>query len=155
MPQRLLTHTFGRWHSGEFQNGTTAAASAGRISRARPQFGRSRRVREVLGRFDDLQTSPFLSHRSRLSSFLRSIPAERRAVAAETNLSSTPVEYRGIRYTLRAGIERGQWSVAIYPAGVEMKGMVIIGSRKHAELQARAMIRNWLKRHSAGKSKLN
>jgi hypothetical protein len=66
-----------------------------------------------------------------------------------------PVEYRGIRYTVRAGIERGQWHVAIYPAGVEMKGRVIIGLRKHAELQARAIIRNWLKRHSAGKSKRN
>jgi hypothetical protein len=35
---------FGRWHSGEFQNDTAAAAYAGRISRARPQFGRSRRA---------------------------------------------------------------------------------------------------------------
>jgi hypothetical protein len=65
------------------------------------------------------------------------------------------VEYRGIRYTIRAGIERDQWSVAIYPAGIEMKGRVIIGSRKEAELEARAMIKSWLKRHSAGKSKLN
>jgi hypothetical protein len=40
----LLTQTFEHWHSGEFQNDTAAAAFAGRISRARPQFGRSRRA---------------------------------------------------------------------------------------------------------------
>jgi hypothetical protein len=56
-----------------------------------------------------------------------------------------PVEYRGIRYTIRAGIEREQWSVTIHPAGVEMKGKVVIGSREKAELQARAMINSWLK----------
>ena len=57
-----------------------------------------------------------------------------------------PVEYRGIRYTIRARIQRDQWSVAIHPAGVEMKGRVVIGSRRDAELQARAMIDSWLKR---------
>jgi hypothetical protein len=57
------------------------------------------------------------------------------------------VEYRGIRYTLRARIEREQWYVAIYPAGVEMKGRVVFGSREEAELQARALINDWLKRH--------
>jgi len=38
------------------------------------------------------------------------------------------VEYRGIRYTIRARIEQEQWSVAIHPTGVEMKGRVVIGS---------------------------
>jgi hypothetical protein len=57
------------------------------------------------------------------------------------------VEYRGIRYTLRAGIEREQWSVAIHPAGVEMKGSVVNESREDAELQARDMIDDWLKKH--------
>jgi hypothetical protein len=33
------------------------------------------------------------------------------------------MEYRGIRYTIRAGIERGQWSVVIYPQGVETTGV--------------------------------
>jgi hypothetical protein len=47
------------------------------------------------------------------------------------------VDYRGIRYTLRARIEREQWYIAIYPAGVEMKGRVVFGSREEAELQAR------------------
>jgi hypothetical protein len=55
------------------------------------------------------------------------------------------VEYRGIRYTIRAGIEREQWSVTIHPAGVEVKGRVVAGSREEAELKARAMINSWLK----------
>jgi hypothetical protein len=29
------------------------------------------------------------------------------------------MEHRGVRYTVRAGIERDSWSVAIYPDGVE------------------------------------
>jgi hypothetical protein len=43
-------------------------------------------------------------------------------LAEASNLcpSSTAVEYRGVRYTLRARIEREQWYVAINPAGVEM-----------------------------------
>ena len=32
----------------------------------------------------------------------------------------------------------------IHPAGVEMKGRVVIGSRSDAELQARALIDSWL-----------
>jgi hypothetical protein len=64
-----------------------------------------------------------------------------------------PVDYRGIRYTLRARIEREQWYVAIYPAGVEMKGRVVIGSREEAELQAHALIDSWLKRQSTQKPK--
>ncbi len=54
------------------------------------------------------------------------------------------MEYRGIRYTIRTRIERDQWSVAIHPAGVEMKGRVVIGPRSDAELQARALIDSWL-----------
>jgi hypothetical protein len=55
------------------------------------------------------------------------------------------MEYRGIRYTIRTRIVREQWSVAIHPAGVEMKGRVVIGLRSDAELQARAMIDSLLK----------
>ena len=42
------------------------------------------------------------------------------------------MDYRGIRYTLRAGIERGQWSVVIYPQGVETSGVKVLGTRDHA-----------------------
>jgi hypothetical protein len=66
-----------------------------------------------------------------------------------------PVEYSGIRYTLRARIEREHWYVAIYPAGVEMKGRVVIGSREEAESQARVLINDWLKRHSTQNPKSN
>jgi hypothetical protein len=52
---------------------------------------------------------------------------------------------------IRARIEREQWSVAIHPMGVEMKGRVVIGSRGEAELRARAMINSWLKQHSTQK----
>jgi hypothetical protein len=65
------------------------------------------------------------------------------------------MEYRGIRYTLRTRIEREQWSVAIHPTGVEMKGRVVIGSRSDAERQARAMINDWLKKHSTQKPNSN
>jgi hypothetical protein len=63
------------------------------------------------------------------------------------------VDYRGIRYTIRARIEREQWSVAIHPTGVEVKGRVVSGPREKAELQARAMINSWLKTHSTQKLK--
>jgi hypothetical protein len=65
------------------------------------------------------------------------------------------VDYRGIRYTLRARIERQQLYVAIHPAGVEMKGRLVIGSRDDAELQARAKINDWLKKHSTQNPKSN
>ena len=55
------------------------------------------------------------------------------------------VEYRGVRYTIRARIERQQWSVAIHPAGVEMTSRIVNGSRWEAELKARALIDSWLK----------
>lgn len=62
-------------------------------------------------------------------------------------VQTPPVEYRGIRYTIRVGIEREQWSVAIHPAGVEMPGRVITGPRERAELLARSMINRWLAAH--------
>jgi len=55
------------------------------------------------------------------------------------------MEYRGIRYTIRTGIERGQWFAVIHPEGVEVAGKVITGTREHAELYARRMIISWLK----------
>jgi hypothetical protein len=65
------------------------------------------------------------------------------------------MEYKGTRYTLRAGIERDQWYVSIHPAGVETKGRVVIGSREDAELQARDMIGDWLKKHPTQELKLD
>jgi hypothetical protein len=54
------------------------------------------------------------------------------------------MEYRGIRYTLRAGIERGQWFVVIYPEGAETKSNKVFGTREEADWQARRMIDRWL-----------
>jgi hypothetical protein len=55
------------------------------------------------------------------------------------------MEYRGIRYAIRAGIERGQWFVAIHPdEGVEVAGNKIIGTREDAQFYARRMINRWL-----------
>ena len=51
-----------------------------------------------------------------------------------------PVEYRGIRYTIRARIERNQWTVSIHPAGIEGAKRVVAGARERAELVARSMI---------------
>jgi len=55
----------------------------------------------------------------------------------------TAMEYRGIRYTIRARIEREQWSVAIHPAGVEKPAKVMTGPREKAELQAHSLINKW------------
>jgi hypothetical protein len=40
------------------------------------------------------------------------------------------MEYRGIRYTIRAGIERGQWFVVINPEGVEVSSNKIFGAQR-------------------------
>jgi hypothetical protein len=65
------------------------------------------------------------------------------------------MEYRGVRYTIRARTERAQWYVAIYPVDVEMKGRVVFGSREEAELRARALINDWLKKRSTQNPKSN
>jgi len=54
------------------------------------------------------------------------------------------MEYRGIRYTIRVGIERGQWFVVIHPEGVEVSSNKIFGSREDAEVHADRMIDRWL-----------
>jgi len=57
------------------------------------------------------------------------------------------MEYRGIRYTVRARVERDQWVVAIHPGGVEQSGKVMNGDREQAELLARSMIVKWQDGH--------
>ena len=56
------------------------------------------------------------------------------------------MEYRGIRYTIHAGIERGQYRVAIYPGEVEVPANTIFLSREDAEAYARRMINRRLRR---------
>jgi hypothetical protein len=62
------------------------------------------------------------------------------------------MEYRGIRYTLRAGIERGKWFVAIYPEGVEIAGKIAFGTREDAESHAHHMIDRWVEPKSRQRS---
>jgi hypothetical protein len=58
------------------------------------------------------------------------------------------MEYRGIRFTIRARIERDEWYVSIHPDGVELPGRVVVGPRGEAELEAHHMIDDWLPRHT-------
>jgi hypothetical protein len=50
------------------------------------------------------------------------------------------MEYRGTRYTIHAGIERGQWSVVNYPEGRETVEKKVFGAREDAERRAHRMI---------------
>ena len=59
------------------------------------------------------------------------------------------MKYRDVRYTIRTCIEREQWSVAIHPEDVEADVRVISGPRQDAELPARSMIDEWLKKRPA------
>ena len=53
------------------------------------------------------------------------------------------MEYRGIRYTIRARIERNEWTVSIHPAGIEGAKKSLLAPRERAELVARSMIDRW------------
>jgi hypothetical protein len=59
------------------------------------------------------------------------------------------MEYRGVRYTIRAGIEPNAWSVAIHPGGVESAAKRVYGTREDVELKARSKIERWLKEERA------
>jgi hypothetical protein len=50
------------------------------------------------------------------------------------------MEYRGIRYTLRLGIERQKWAIGIHPHDTEPVEKIFKGSRLKAEQQAQSMI---------------
>jgi hypothetical protein len=58
------------------------------------------------------------------------------------------MDYRGVRYTIRAGIEPNLWSISIHPDGIESSANRIYGPREDAELQARSMIDGWLQKQS-------
>jgi hypothetical protein len=53
------------------------------------------------------------------------------------------VEYRGIRYTIRARVEGNEWTVSVHPADIESPRRVVTGHRVRAELLARSMIDRW------------
>jgi hypothetical protein len=59
------------------------------------------------------------------------------------------MEYKGVRYTIRMGIEREQWCVALHPPGNEFpEERLISGPREYVECQARSMINAWLRRQT-------
>jgi hypothetical protein len=57
------------------------------------------------------------------------------------------MEHRGVRYTVRAGIEPNLWSISIYPDGIESRSNRVYGARKDAEFHAHSMIDGWLQRN--------
>ena len=59
------------------------------------------------------------------------------------------MEYKGIRYTIRVGIVRYEWSVAIHPAGFEPIERFVTGKRRLAELRAFSLIDTWLRQQRA------
>jgi hypothetical protein len=65
------------------------------------------------------------------------------------------MEYRGVRYAIRAGIEPDMWSVAIYPGGVESVAHRFYGTRANAEFRVRSMINGLLKEQNAERKQID
>ena len=63
------------------------------------------------------------------------------------------MEYRGIRYTIRAGIERGHWFVVIHPEETEVLATSFSDRAQRQELMRTRMINRWLEPKSKQKSK--
>jgi hypothetical protein len=75
-------------------------------------------------------------------------PLGPRGMSAISDLGyNPPMEYRGIRYTLRRGISPGRWSIAIHPTTDDPIELAFTGPQEAAELRARSMIDTWLKSH--------
>jgi hypothetical protein len=60
-----------------------------------------------------------------------------------------PNRVQAIRYTIRVGIVRHEWSVAIHPAGFEPIERLVTGKRRLAELRAYSLIDTWLRQQRA------
>jgi hypothetical protein len=60
------------------------------------------------------------------------------------------MEYRGVHYAIRLGIERGPWHVAIYPPGRSLpRERTVFGKREDALFHARSMINAWLQKEQS------
>jgi hypothetical protein len=65
------------------------------------------------------------------------------AVQVQTNV----MEYRGVRYAIRIGIDKGHWQLAVFLPDSELRAeKPVIGTRQDAESAAHAIIDAWLKR---------
>jgi hypothetical protein len=57
----------------------------------------------------------------------------------------TSMDYRGIRYSLLAGIQPGRWRIVVHAPGVVAPlEHPFQGSKSGADLKARTMIKKWL-----------
>jgi hypothetical protein len=57
------------------------------------------------------------------------------------------MEYRGVRYAIRIGIDKGLWQLAVYLPDSELpEEKPIVGTRQEAEFAARAIIDAWRKK---------
>jgi len=57
------------------------------------------------------------------------------------------MEYRGVQYAIRIGINRGLWQLAVYlPDRKSPSERPVIGKRQDAEIAAHAIIDAWLKK---------
>jgi hypothetical protein len=65
---------------------------------------------------------------------------------------SSAMNYRGIRYTIRAGIERNRWTVSIHPTGFETSERVLTAPRPKAAMLAQSMIDGWLSKAAGTRS---
>jgi hypothetical protein len=61
------------------------------------------------------------------------------------------MEYRRIRYTIRAGIERDRWLPVIHPRGAELTAKKRFDTPQQAESYAHDMINRWLGSKIKGK----
>jgi hypothetical protein len=69
-------------------------------------------------------------------------------------VQSHVMEHKGIRYTVRIGIAREQWRVAIYPLGDgSPKEKTVTGTHEDAKIAARSMINSWLKQQQSALKK--
>jgi hypothetical protein len=66
----------------------------------------------------------------------------------EVSVRDGSMERRGVRYTIRVGIEPGVWFITIHPGGVESVDKRFHGTRKEAEFEAHSMINEWCRRQS-------
>jgi hypothetical protein len=57
------------------------------------------------------------------------------------------MEYRGVRYAIRIGINKGSWQLVVYlPDRESPVERPVIGKRQDAEIAAHVIIDAWLKK---------